>query len=108
MLIQSRLLIIFFCAVFNFSWCIAGTSEVNAQIALLTEKADLCILSKDGNSKYCKEFDSFKEFIFKDSAQVWAQYHIDNNNINRSNEAKVMKMFDRIKLATALVIQAMK
>jgi hypothetical protein len=63
----------------------AAPTMFDTQVALLTEKADLCVRSGYKQSGHCDDYDEYRRYLFKGSMETWLSYNLDNGNLNDSN-----------------------
>jgi hypothetical protein len=78
---------------------------VDIEVKLLKEKADLCIKSNFPTSKYCQDFDSFSDYVFKGNSSTWINYHLEVGDINDNNMHEVFLMLESVDKATKLTAQ---
>jgi hypothetical protein len=71
-------------------------SMVDAQIKLLTEKADLCIRSSSSKSPFCEDFISYKRYIFKGEREVWLGHHMATGELNSRNGNELRRMLNMV------------
>ncbi len=85
-------------------------SDFRVQVKLLQEKADLCLKSiqvqKCGTTKFCKDHDSYSDYIFKGSATTWISYHMENKDLHQGNFDATMRAMKTSLEATEQAAQA--
>lgn len=66
---------------------------------LLRQHAEKCLTEvkiTGTRGGFCREFDSYSNYVFKGSTTTWVTFHIQNGDINKSNEHEVLDTLKKV------------
>lgn len=91
----NSLLIVTLCLLSDFAYA----NDVDLELGLLSKKIGLCessiVNKRCSNTKFCKDMDGYVNYLFKDSASAYFEYHLKVGNINNKNTDKFISNMQR-------------
>lgn len=82
---------------------IGSAGQIDVQMAVMKDRAGLCIASNNGKSAFCNSFYAYYKIMYSGDAVTWAKYHIANGDINEGNVTTLTSIVDLQNAALKLI-----